>query len=164
MSLPIITTTILASKHRLGEEEEEEVEQEQEAEVNYPPLSGNPPAPPPPPQVGRGKKEADHAGIVVAQRHGQGQTWPCNPQPIARSTSIEWDQRDLLKHKRAPKVFEEEHKRRSMELREMYKKKQKEKMELVKLNIGGWRYTTTKATLTRFPASFFTALLVLTHP
>jgi WD40 repeat protein len=54
---------------------------------------------------------------------------------------------------------EEKHKRRSMELRERYKQQQKEKMELVKLNIGGWRYTTTKATLTRISSSFFNALM-----
>lgn len=35
-----------------------------------------------------------------------------------------------------------------------------EKPELVKLNIGGTRYTTTKATLTRLEDSFFKALLV----
>jgi len=40
----------------------------------------------------------------------------------------------------------------------------REKPQLVKLNIGGTRYTTTKATLTRLEDSFFKALLVRPPP
>ena len=59
-----------------------------------------------------------------------------------------------------PNSLEEKMRRRSREMVARYKRNQHEKLELIKLNIGGCRYTTTKHTLTRIPGSFFSALLV----
>ncbi|KAL6077957.1 BTB/POZ domain-containing protein kctd3 [Balamuthia mandrillaris] len=56
--------------------------------------------------------------------------------------------------------MEDRQRRRSMELQARYKQQQQERMVLVKLNIGGWKYTTTKATLTNMTnGSFFSALM-----